>query len=157
MNVRRWIWVLGIVLVAGAGLALAYLNSLQLFATDPVSRTANGAIDGYDAVSYFSAGRPMRGDARYVHDWNGATWRFVSAENRDAFAADPERYAPQFGGYCAWAVGHGYTAKSDPEAWHVADGRLYLNFDAAVRDDWLAERERWITEGRTHWPAVIED
>ena len=157
MKLPGWLWKLAVALALVAGLALAYLNSLQMFASDPVSHTGNGAIDGYDPVAYFQEGRPLRGDARYRHEWNGVTWRFASEANRAAFAAEPERYAPQFGGYCAYAVANGYTAKSDPEAWHIAEGRLYLNFDAGTRDDWLADRAGMIAEGRRNWPRVIQD
>ena len=78
-------------------------------AEDPVYQSLFGtAIDGTDPVAYFTEGRPVAGDRGITHDWNGATWRFSSAENRDLFAASPEKYAPQYGGYCAWAVSQGY-------------------------------------------------
>ncbi len=157
MKFPSWLWKVGVALVLVAAVALGYLNSLQLWATDPVSHTGNGAIDGYDPVAYFKAQKPVRGDPRYIHEWHGATWRFASEENRAAFAAAPERYAPQFGGYCAFAVASGYTAKSDPEAWHVEGDRLYLNFDQSVKSDWMEKRAELIPEGAKNWPRVIED
>jgi hypothetical protein len=84
----------------------------------------------------------------------GATWRFSSVENRDQFIAAPERFAPQFGGYCAWALGHGYTAPSDPEAWEIIDGKLYLNYDRSVRAEWLKDARNWIQRGNHHWPSL---
>jgi YHS domain-containing protein len=83
------------------------------------------AIKGYDPVAYFKSGKPVEGTGTHEHRWMGATWRFASAANRDAFAADPQRYAPQFGGYCAWAVSQGYTADIDPEAWTIVGDKLY--------------------------------
>jgi hypothetical protein len=157
MGIRRWLWAIvgGLALVAVLG--LAYLNSLQLFASEAVSQTGNGAIDGYDPVAYFREGKALPGDPSHTHAWNGATWRFASEENRAAFAAEPERYAPAFGGYCAFAVANGYTAKSDPEAFAVVEDRLYLNFDRATQEKWLAERDAMIANGRRNWPGVIED
>jgi YHS domain-containing protein len=157
MGIRRWLSIIAGGLALVAVLGLAYLNSLQLFASDPVSQTGNGAIDGYDPVAYFREGRAQPGDSSHTHAWNGATWRFASEENRAAFAAEPERYAPAFGGYCAFAVANGYTAKSDPEAFTIAGDRLYLNFDRATQEKWLAERDAMIENGRRNWPGVIED
>ena len=135
----------------------AYLYSLGLYASDPVYETGAGAIGGYDPVAYFTDGKPVAGKPEFTHEWNGATWRFASAANRAAFALEPERYAPQFGGYCAYAVGNAYTAKSDPLAWHVEDGKLYLNFSAEVREIWLKDKARLIPAAVANWPKVIRD
>src|SRR5512134_1991711 len=82
---------------------------------DPIYKYSGGlALKGYDPVAYFNDGKAVEGSDQFTHEWNGANWRFASAEHRDAFASEPEKYAPQFGGYCAWAVSHGYTAKGDP-------------------------------------------
>jgi hypothetical protein len=157
MGIRRWLLAGAGALALAAVLGLAYLSSLQLFASEPVSATGNGAIDGYDPVAYFREGRALPGDPQHTHAWNGATWRFASEANRAAFAAEPERWAPAFGGYCAFAVANGYTAKSDPEAFSIVEERLYLNFDRATREKWLAERDAMIANGRRNWPGVIED
>ena len=124
----------------------------------PVNSTFFGtAIDGFDPVAYFTEGRPVEGSRRYSHDWNGVTWRFSSAENRDLFIADPEAYAPQYGGYCAWAVAEGYTADIDPEAWHIADGKLYLNYDMPIKERWLQDVPGHIAEGDANWPEILAD
>ena len=157
MGIRRWLLAAAGALALALVLGFAYLSSLQLFASDPVSQTGSGAIDGYDPVAYFRYGRAVTGDPRHTHAWNGAIWRFASEENRAAFAAEPERYAPAFGGYCAFAVANGYTAKSDPAVFAIVDGRLYLNFDRATQEKWEAERDVMIENGRRGWPGVIED
>jgi hypothetical protein len=157
MGIRRWLLAIAGALALVAVLGLAYLNSLQLFASDPVSQTGDGALDGHDPVAYFREGRAVPGDPSLTHAWNGATWRFASEDNRAAFAAEPERFAPAFGGYCAFAVANGYTAKSDPEAFTIVEDRLYLNFDRATQEQWLAERDAMIANGRRNWPGVIED
>jgi YHS domain-containing protein len=112
------------------------------------------AIEGYDPVAYFEEGRPVEGDSDYAHEWMGATWYFASAENRDLFAADPEKYAPQYGGYCAWAVSQGYTAKIDPLAWAVVDDKLYLNYSLDVQKQWQQDVPGNITKADANWPDI---
>jgi YHS domain-containing protein len=112
------------------------------------------AIEGYDPVAYFEEGKPVEGDSDYAHEWMGATWYFASAENRDLFAADPEKYAPQYGGYCAWAVSQGYTAKIDPQAWAVVDDRLYLNYSLDVQKQWQQDVPGHITKADANWPDI---
>ncbi|MEL6266226.1 MAG: YHS domain-containing (seleno)protein [Pseudomonadota bacterium] len=123
----------------------------------PVYQTLFGtAIDGTDPVAYFTEGRPVEGSSSHTYDWNGATWRFASAENRDLFAADPEAYAPQYGGYCAWAVSQGYTASTDPDAWAIVEGKLYLNYNASVQSRWEKDIPGHITAADGNWPTVLE-
>lgn len=118
--------------------------------------TQNGlAIGGTDPVAYFTQGAPVAGDARWTHDWAGATWRFADAANRDAFAADPAAYAPRYGGFCAWAVAaKGELYSTQPENWSIRDGRLYLNFDDAVQKAWSADPDGFIREADERWPQI---
>ena len=109
------------------------------------------ALKGYDPVVYFSEGRPQVGRGELEAEWAGARWHFASAENREAFLKAPEKYAPQYGGYCAWAVGHGYTAKGDPEAWKIVDGKLYLNYDQGVKQKWEQQIPALISKGDEYW------
>lgn len=113
------------------------------------------AIDGTDPLSYFDEGRPIKGSKDFTHDWNGATWRFASAENRERFAAAPEAYAPQYGGYCAWAVANNYTASTDPEAWRIVDGKLYLNYSKSVQRTWEKDIPGNIASADGNWPEVL--
>ena len=83
--------------------------------------------------------------------------RFSSAANRDSFAGDPEKYAPQYGGYCAWAVGHGYTAKGDPEAWKIVEGKLYLNYNKDVKAKWEQDVPGYISKGHENWPKFLKE
>ena len=142
--------------LAALPLALACVFApLRASALDPVHQTWRGiAIDGTDPVAYWSQGKATPGSSEFELEWNGARWRFASAANRDLFRADPERYAPQYGGYCAWAVGHGYTAGTDPEAWSIVDGRLYLNYSRDVQKQWTPERAKWIELGDANWPTL---
>ena len=114
------------------------------------------AIKGTDPVAYFENQGPVKGTKDYEYEWKGAKWRFSSAENRDLFIADPERYAPQYGGYCAYAVSQGYTAGIDPEAWSIVDGKLYLNYSLDVQKDWEAMRDAYIEAANKNWPGVLK-
>ena len=131
--------------------------ALALFvaAIDPVNKSFTGtALKGYDAVAYFKEGRPVKGESQFRHDWMGAKWYFASAENRDQFVRDPQKYAPQFGGYCAWAVSRGYTASIDPEAWRIVDGKLYLNYSKRVQRMWEKDVAQRIDEATRNWPKL---
>ena len=115
------------------------------------------AIEGTDPVTYFTEKKAVKGSSEYSHRWNGAKWRFKNAANRDAFAAEPEKYAPQFGGYCAWAVSRGYTASIDPEAWTVHKGKLYLNYSKGVQDEWAKDIPGNIAKGENNWPKALDN
>jgi YHS domain-containing protein len=115
------------------------------------------AIRGTDPVAYFTEGRPVQGNSNFSHQWMNATWHFASAENRDRFAANPEQYAPQYGGYCAFAVANNYAASTIPEAWSIVDGKLYLNFDLGVRDRWEGAIPDNIAKANQNWPNALKD
>jgi YHS domain-containing protein len=119
--------------------------------TGLLSRTGAG---GHDVVAYFREGRPVRGLSRFSHSWRGATWRFASEANRDAFAANPEAFAPAYGGHCAWAAAQGYRAKGDPEHWRIVDGRLFLNYNADVQQTWEKDIPGFISAGDAKWTAT---
>ena len=124
----------------------------------PVSADDSGlAIRGYDPVAFFTEGKPVRGKAEYSLEHQGAVWRFSSAESLAAFKAAPDRYAPQFGGYCAWAVSQHYLAPGDPNYWKIVDGKLYLNANARAKELWEADQADAITRGHANWPAVLTD
>ena len=137
---------------------LAHTALAPAAAKDPVSTGtfSNLAVSGYDAVAYFNDGKPVGGDSAFEYEWNGATWRFASEANRAAFIADPAAYAPQYGGYCAWAVSQGYTAKSDPEAWRIVDGKLYLNYNKDIQARWARDIPGNIAKADANWPGVLE-
>tara|TARA_R110000868_G_scaffold4155_58_gene25757 strand:+ start:2886 stop:3401 length:516 start_codon:yes stop_codon:yes gene_type:complete len=118
--------------------------------------SGSAAIRGYDVVAYFTQAKPVAGKADFSHSWNNAEWRFASAENRDLFAANPEKYAPQYGGWCAWAVSQGYTAPIDPEAWRIVDGKLYLNYSKSVQQRWARDVPGNISKSDRNWPGIRE-
>ncbi|MBI4910774.1 MAG: YHS domain protein [Acidobacteria bacterium] len=121
----------------------------------PVNANRMGvAVKGYDVVAYFTESKPVKGSPQFSFDWMGAKWQFASAAHRDQFSAEPAKYAPQYGGYCAWAVGHNYTADTDPEAWRIVDGKLYLNYNKSVQQKWEQDRGKWIADADKNWPTL---
>jgi YHS domain-containing protein len=122
--------------------------------TPPVAavNTAGGvALKGYDAVAYFITGEPTLGLAEYTHRWKGVTYRFASAENRERFKADPEKYVPQYGGYCAYAMSINRIADIDPARWAIVDGKLYLNNSRLSQALWSVNKRGKIVSGDRNW------
>ena len=144
--------------VALVALALALTAGTASAAAHSVVNVSRGelALRGYDAVAYWTENRPVRGVVSFTHRWNGAEWRFSSAAHRDAFARDPARYAPRFGGYCAYAVSRGYTADGDPNAWRIVGGQLYLNYSKRVQALWEKDIPGHITSATRNWPGVLK-
>ena len=124
--------------------------------TPKVYSLGGTAINGYDPVAYFVAATPTMGEMESSSSWNGATWQFSSEENKALFDANPEKYAPQYGGYCAYAVSKGATAPTDPDAWSVVDEKLYLNFSLEVRGIWRQDIAGNISRANANWPAVLQ-
>jgi YHS domain-containing protein len=135
--------------------AVFLLSPTALAQKAQVFADRDGAIRGHDPVAYFERKGPVKGMKQFSHAWRGATWYFASAENRDRFAAAPEKYAPQYGGYCAYAVASGYTADIDPNAWSIVDGKLYLNYSLRIRERWNKDIPGYIRKGDANWPAVL--
>jgi YHS domain-containing protein len=136
-------------------LILLMAPSLGWSSNDSINVSQKGvAIHGYDPVSYFVAGKPEKGKAHISYKWSGATWLFSSETNRSIFVGDPEKYAPQFGGFCAYAASYGQFADTDPDAWSIVNGKLYLNFSLRVREIWRPRAEEFIGDARQLWPTM---
>ncbi|MBL1435970.1 MAG: YHS domain protein [Rhodobacteraceae bacterium] len=112
------------------------------------------AVNGYDVVGYFTDGAHVQGLPEFSTDWMGAIWQFSNAANRDMFAANPEAYAPQYGGHCAYAASKDALASTVPEAWTIVGGKLYLNFSLGVRDLWRQDISRNIALADGFWPGL---
>ncbi len=120
-----------------------------------IYQEAGVAIDGSDAVAYFDGNGPVAGSADHQVTWNGAIWQFASAENAQKFSDDPSAYAPQFGGYCAYAASKGYLAPTQPDAWTLYEGKLYLNANLRARELWLKDVPGNIAKGNANWPGIL--
>ena len=141
-------------------LVLLCLLPIPAMAADsPVySHKAKGAVKGADVVAYYSlepGEKALIGSDAFTYQWGGATWKFVNAENLAAFAANPEAYAPQYGGYCAFAVSHGFTKPVNPNKWKIVDGKLYLNLNSIAYRRWQADQDAAIIRADKNWPTVL--
>lgn len=122
--------------------------------TPEVYATKEGAIQGYDAVAYFTENKPVKGLKNFMFTYQQQDWYFSSAENLEKFKSSPATYTPQFGGYCAFGMSRGYKAKTDPQAWSIVDGKLYLNYNLDVRKIWNEKQEALIEKANQNWPTV---
>ncbi|MGQ0737879.1 MAG: YHS domain-containing (seleno)protein [Bacteroidota bacterium] len=119
-----------------------------------VFEKSDKAIRGYDPVAYFTEGKPVEGKEEFVYNWSNANWYFSSRQHLDLFKANPGKYAPQYGGYCAYGLSRGYKAYTVPEAWTIDNGKLYLNYSLSVRNDWDKNRQERIQKADSYWPQI---
>lgn len=134
--------------------ALAYAPSAAAEPAIYTGRFSSTALQGYDPVAYFKTGAPAKGSKDITTEYKGATFQFTSAEHRDLFVADPESYAPQYGGYCAWAMADGNHAKGDARYWKIVDGNLYLNYNSDTQGKWDADIPGFISKADAEWSAL---
>ena len=138
-----------LVLVVGAAGA-AQAQKAEIFSVN------GAAIGGYDPVAYFTENKPVKDSPHYSAEWKGAVWHLQSAANRDAFKAAPEKYAPQYGGYCAFGASEGYAVKTEPDAWSIVGGKLYLNYNTTVRGKWSENKDDRIRRADRNWPEILK-
>jgi len=144
-----------LLVIGSLATAIVCLAAPAMAAVDPVEKDGKGvAVKGYDVVAYFTQSKPVKGTPQFTHQWNGATWQFASAADRDLFAADPAKYAPQYGGYCAYGVSQNHAVPIDPEAWRIIEGKLYLNYSKSVQKTWLEDPAKRIEEANRNWPGL---
>ena len=136
------VWILsivGVVIVAvGAFMIVKKVSPVSWGLGGDYNTSSGLALKGYDPVAYFQDAEATSGSSEFTHEWGDATWQFANADNRALFVENPDSFAPQFGGYCSFAVSKGFTADISPDAWHVRDGKLYVFADKDVQADWVA-------------------
>jgi YHS domain-containing protein len=130
-------------------------RSREIYQSSPRFLAKKYAVAGYDAVAYFREQKAVEGKDAFMTRWKDATWRFSSKENLDAFVANPERYAPQYGGYCAYAVSQNELAPGNPRVWKIVNGKLYLNLNASAHSKWEREQAALIKSANAYWPDVL--
>jgi YHS domain-containing protein len=140
---------------------LAILLALVLISTASAKSLLNVdkngvGIKGYDPVAYFTDNKAVKGSAQFQSGSNGVVYYFTSAQNKATFDADPAKYEPQFGGFCAWAVSRGYTAPIDPNAFQIVNGRLLLQYSLGVRKDFSEDTEGNLKRADANWPSIVE-
>lgn len=133
----------------------AFLSLSTALAQKPVVFARAGkAIQGYDPVAYFTDSKPVKGDSTIWYSYEGATWQFASKDHLDKFKANPAAYAPQYGGYCAFGTSKGYKASTQPDAWTIVDGKLYLNYNTNVRIEWAKDQAAYIQKADANWLQI---
>lgn len=142
------------VLAGAVGFAAIAVLPLPLQAAGEVNVVSGAAVHGYDVVAYFTDGKPMEGKAEFTAQHDGATYRFASAENRNMFTADPAKFAPQYGGYCAFGTAMGRKFDGDPQAWKIVDGKLYLNLNQDVQKRWVGDIPGFVRGADNNWPII---
>ena len=142
--------------IASLAAALVLALSAASAAAGDFFEKDGAAIRGYDPVAYFTQSQPVRGSPAHTAEFRGSTFRFASQANRDAFAANPAKYAPQYNGFCAFGVAGGYKASIDPAAFTIVDNKLYLNYNSAVQKQWRADVPGFVTRADRNWPAVVK-
>ncbi len=136
-------------------LILALLTAFNLSAQKSEIFVKSGiAINGYDPVAYFKEDKPVKGDENLSFKWNDATWLFSNQQNLDSFKLNPLKFAPQYGGYCAYGMSEGHKAPTEPDAWTIVNGKLYLNYNIKVKSYWNKDQVKRIENADKNWPAI---
>jgi len=137
---------------------LALITSIASHAVKPVysGGKERAAIRGYDPVAYFTENAPVKGSAEFSHEYKGAKWLFSSAKNRDLFINNPDKYSPQYGGYCAYAVARNSTASIKPQYFTIHEGKLYLNYSKPVFKKWMKDKDGYIADAEKKWPELLK-
>ena len=150
-----------------AAIVVAFLGlfaGLSAFAAPPVNNLKTGlfggrtdtAILGYDTVAYFTVGKATKGQDNFVSEWHGAKWKFASQANLDLFKANPDKYAPQYGGYCAYGVAADNLVTIEPDKFTIIDGKLYLNYDAEIQTKWLKDPAGFIKTADAKFQPLLK-
>lgn len=145
---RRFGLLLGLVVLGTQSVAAGLSGQPPIFAT------SDGAIAGYDPVAYFTVDESVRGKKEFHYRWMEADWFFANEQHLRLFREQPEKYAPQYGGYCAYAMSKGQYASTDPRAWTIYEAKLYLNFSLAVRRTWSKDIPSNIKRADRNWQRL---
>jgi len=154
MNISRRVLIAAF-LAAPVAVATTFAAAPAVAGKPEVFAPGGKAIRGYDPVAYFTQGKPVKGDPRHTYNWKGATWYFSSADHLDMFKGNPTRYAPQYGGYCAYGIAQGYVVKIEVDQWAILDGKLYLNYSRSVQSRWKKDPKGYIQTADKKWPDIL--
>jgi YHS domain-containing protein len=135
-------------------IALITVNISLLAQRAEIFQTDQGAIRGFDAVAFFTAGKAIEGNKQFVYEWKGAKWYFSCQQNLDAFKENPEKFAPQYGGYCAYGTADGHKAPTETDTWTIINDKLYFNYNKKVQTEWKKDPEALIRKANENWPRI---
>ncbi|GLP95567.1 YHS domain-containing (seleno)protein [Paraferrimonas sedimenticola] len=131
--------------------AALLISACTSLGDEPVFTEEGVANRGYDVVAYFTDGEPTLGDAAFTSQYQGVQWRFANAQHKAMFDAEPAKYAPEYGGYCAYAMSRGFVVSTDPQAWEIYNDKLYLNYSLGVRETWRKDKEGYVEKADANW------
>jgi YHS domain-containing protein len=152
---RKMLAVVAVLTILVAATAITYsLNARSKGQINTIG-SPGVAIKGFDPVAYFTDGKPRKGSNAHSYTHKGVEWQFVSEANKAKFIADPAKFEPAYGGYCAYGVAQGYLVKIEGSAWSIKNGKLYLNYDAGVQDKWSKNPSGYISEANERWPKLV--
>jgi len=135
-------------------IALISFCSVVSAQKSPVYAPGGIALDGYDAVAFFTQGKPVKGSSTYSTSWNGAKWQFADKADLESFQKTPEKYAPQYGGYCAYGASQGHKATVEIDTWSIVGNKLYLNYNQKVKSTWVKDEAGYIESANKNWPQI---
>jgi YHS domain-containing protein len=154
-NFMNAVKVLAILAVAAGSIAPLASYAVKQTGGEYNTMYAGLGAKGYDVVAYFDQGKPVQGTASHEFVYGGVTWRFASKKHRDLFEADPEKYAPQYGGFCSWGAASGKLFDVDPvNGWTIVDGKLYLNFNADLNKTFARDSAKFIPKADKNWESL---
>lgn len=131
-------------------LSLSHVNAQK----SPIYISSGSAASGYDVVAYFTEGKAVKGDPKMTYHWQDADWHFSKNANLQLFKTNPEKYAPQYGGYCAYGASEGHKAPTDAQAWTIVGNKLYLNYNPDVKKMWIKDTTDRIIKANKNWPEI---
>lgn len=146
-----------LLLLSSNVLAAEKINTLDKSGLLSSYKETGIAIRGYDTVAYFTQSKPVKGDEKYSVEWSDATWLFSTQEHADLFKNDPEAYAPQYGGYCAYGVAQNYLVKIEADQWTIVDDKLYLNYDSGVQKKWVKDIPGFIDQANEKFSSLLTE
>jgi YHS domain-containing protein len=148
-------WSIRRMLITLASTTVVWCAAAAALAGADVNTDATGVVlHGYDPVAYFTEGKPVAGDEHFSADFGGGKYLFSTDANGDAFVANPAKFAPQYGGYCAFGVAMGHKFDVDPGSFKIVDGKLYLNLNPQVLKKWSADITGFIQKSEANWPKI---
>ena len=155
--ITRTVLIFASIMLMSHALAATKINTLDKDGLFSSYKETGIAIRGYDTVAYFTLGKPVKGDTQYSVEWSGATWLFSTQEHANLFSGDPEAYAPQYGGYCAYGVAQNYLVKIEVDQWRIVDGKLFLNYDKGVQNKWVKDIPGYIEKADLNFVSLANE
>ena len=154
-NIKHAVKVLAILAVVAGGVAPLTSYAVKQTGGEYNTLYAGLGAKGYDVVAYFNQGKPVQGIQKHESVYGGVTWRFASKKHRELFEANPEKYAPQYGGFCSWGAANGKLFDVDPvNGWTIVDGKLYLNFNADLNKTFTQDAAKFIPKADKNWESL---